>query len=172
MTDPLEFLVSDADAVAVDGDVIDREMRELLIAQRGGQALGLFAAETDGIIAWKDPSPLPGAFPAVLGLVCVRGRMYTVIDPRSLAGGDGPGHEAPAGFIVLLAGEEQLGLAVERITSITEIFVDEIEPTGDGDVRSLIHGRWCDPIETVTIIDPARIFAAACGEPETSERSK
>lgn len=171
MTDPLEFLVLEADAAAADEAMNDRERRELLIAQRGGCALGLFAAETEGIIAWKVPAPLPGAMPAVLGLVCVRGRMFTVIDPRSFANADRLGHNATAGFVVLLAGDEQLGLAVEKVTSITEIFVDEIEPTGDGDDRSLIRGRWSDPTGTVTILDPARIFAAVCGEPETSERS-
>lgn len=166
MTDQLEFVAPDGDAVVGADAINDREKRELLIAQRCGRNLGIFAAETEGIISWKEPSPLPGARPAVGGLVCVRGRMYTVIDPRELAGLDGIDQSAP-GFIVLIGGDEQLGLAVERVTSIIEIFVDEIELPEDGAVRPLIRGSWNGPTETITIIDPARIFAAACAEPET-----
>ena len=164
MTDPLEFLVPETETVAGNDAVNDRERRELLVAVRCGRTLGVFAAETDGIITWKDPSPLPGARPTVLGLVCVRGRMYTVIDPRELTGTECLDQAAPAAFIVLLGGDGQLALAVEKVNSITEIFVDEIQPHIGGDDRSLFFGQWSDSTGTVGVIDPARIFAAACDD--------
>jgi chemotaxis signal transduction protein len=84
MTNPLEFLALEPDPSTVDGSADDRERRELLIARRGGHLIGVFAATSEGIVEWKEPTPLPKAAPAVMGVVCVRGRMFTVLDPGLL----------------------------------------------------------------------------------------
>ena len=169
MTDPLDFLVNEADAITPDDALSSRERRELLIARRCGRNFGLFAGETEGIIAWKDPAPLPGATPAVLGLVCVRGRMFTVIEPRSLTGADCFERETPPAFLVLLAGEDQLGLAVEKVTSIIEVFVDEItKPEVPGETP-LVLGFWNNGTETVTILNTDHLFTVACDETEITQ---
>ncbi|HVF50807.1 MAG TPA: chemotaxis protein CheW [Pyrinomonadaceae bacterium] len=73
----------------------DGSRREPARAERGGRALllmraagalrvAVFADETDSVNEGLKPVPLPHAPPAVLGLVCVRGRMRTVLDPSLL----------------------------------------------------------------------------------------
>lgn len=154
MTNPLEFLTVEPEPVAGDG----LERRELLIARRGGRLFGVFATDSAGIVEWKEPTPLPNATPAILGLVCVRGRMFTVIDPNLLL----PAEPAtpPIGFIILLNGPEQLALGVERVSSIAEILAEEIESEmDDGSPRA---GSWTDGSQRVTILNIARIFVSAC----------
>jgi chemotaxis signal transduction protein len=161
MTNPLEFVSPKLPEVADDVEN-QRERRELLIARRGGLSFGVFATATDGIVEWKEPTPLPAANPGVLGLVCVRGRMFTVIDPSFLLSPESANDSTPAKFIVLLAGDEQLALAVERVTGINEIFLDEIE-TQEGKDLPLVVGRTTDETNAVAVLEPGRLFTAACG---------
>lgn len=56
----------------------------LLMRAAGGLRVAVFADETDSVNEGLKPVPLPHAPPAVLGLVCVRGRMRTVLDPSLL----------------------------------------------------------------------------------------
>jgi purine-binding chemotaxis protein CheW len=159
MTNPLDFLAINPDVTGEQLPLDQRERRELLIAQRQGRSLGVFANETEGIVEWKTPTVLPGAGPAVLGLIAVRGRMFTVIDPQLLLGGAANSTDRALRFIVLLAGEDQLALAVDRVSTITEVLVDDIE-FADGE---LILGQWRGGGDPVGIIDPSRIFQKACG---------
>src|SRR5947209_18733791 len=62
------------------------EPRELLLLRAGAHAFAVFADETDGVADGLKPTPLPHAPRAVLGVVCVRGRMRTVLDPLALVG--------------------------------------------------------------------------------------
>jgi chemotaxis signal transduction protein len=160
MTKPLEFLVTESTDSTEDNGP-ERERRDLLIARRSGRLIGVFANAAEGIVEWKTPAPLPAAKPSVLGLVCVRGRMFTVVDPMILLT-IADAHQIPPRFVVLLSGEDQLALAVERVARIAEIFVDEIERVGEGLGNELVWGRWHDAAETVTILNPDRIFAVAC----------
>jgi chemotaxis signal transduction protein len=158
MINPLELLALEPEPGTPEGSTDGRERCELLIARRGDRLYGVFAVESEGIVEWKEPTPLPKAAPAVLGVVCVRGRMFTVLDPALLETGGSTG--LPTAFIILVKGADQLALGVERVSSIAEIFVDEIElePDGNGPVM----GVWKDDSQTVTILNTDSIFAAAC----------
>lgn len=159
----LNDIVPDSTGLESDGHEADtRERRDLLVmraARRdaGGGALrfAVFADEAEGVTAGGlAATPLPGAPPAVLGVVCVRGRMKTLLDPSllwqapevderaatpgvtaaRLAGearrADVEPGVARARFVVALRGDEQLALAVEEVETIREIFVEAIEPPG------------------------------------------
>lgn len=102
------------------------ERRELLLARVGGRLFGLFADEAASVSKWRQPTPLPRAPLAVLGVASVSGRMLTVIDPLLLLG-DRRAEDAPPQFLVALRSDEQLALAVDRAERIIEISTDEIE---------------------------------------------
>src|SRR3954471_10227442 len=87
----------------------ERERRELVVARCGARLIGIFADEADHVSAWKPLTPLPNAPEGVLGVVSVRGRISTVLDPLSLLGERREVEAAtPFAFIITLRGDEQL----------------------------------------------------------------
>jgi chemotaxis signal transduction protein len=151
------------------------ERREIILMSSGAHAFAVYAEEADGVTRDLKPTPLPGAPRAVAGVVCVRGRMRTVLDPLALlpptaqaAGEDADDFEpeaevaAAAHFVVTLRGDEQLALAVGRVEGIVELedggpeWIDEQTAPGPSVRGTLRHeGR------AVTLLDPANIFEAA-----------
>jgi purine-binding chemotaxis protein CheW len=138
-----------------------RERRELLVFRTGPRLLGVFADEADSVTQWKEPTPLPRAPDAVLGVVSVRGFMLTLLDPLALLGerrGDEP---ATPSFIVALRGDEQLALAVDRAERIIEIFIDEVEPLARSDAASLLTGVVGRERELIAVLDLKELFMTA-----------
>lgn len=137
--------------------------RELLLMRAGPHAFAVYADEAEGVTAWLSPAPLPHAPPAVLGVVCVRGRMRTVLDPAALLG-PGPGTEganAPAAprFVVPLRGDEQLALAVALAEPITADPAAALVPPDPP--APFLRGTFPHGDQTVHLLDPARLFDAA-----------
>lgn len=137
--------------------------RELLVVQAGERLLGLFADEVSCIERGRRPTPLPHAPAAVLGVVSVRGRILTLLDPLALLGerkaADAKVDEPPA-FILALRGDEQLALAVESDGRTLEISAAEIEPAFGPEAR-IAHGALKDGEATILVLDVSRLFAAA-----------
>ena len=154
-----------------------RERRELMVMQADGRLFAVFADEADNVSEGHTPTPLPNAPPAVLGVVCVRGRMRTLLDAAPLldakAEGERPVDEAAdaleeaasraaAGrrLIVSLRGDDQLALAVERVERITEIFLDEVELDEHAATPTRGYLPSAEGARTF-ILDPSRLFDAA-----------
>jgi len=139
-----------------------REACEVVLAQAGAWHIGLLAEEVAIISDWQSPVPLPHAPPAVLGVVSLRGRMLTLLDPSILLGEASAENEttAPA-FIIGLRGDEQLALAVTRVDGTIGIFAAEIElpaeVTGANVMRGIIQGAHGQTV----VLDPRELFAAA-----------
>jgi chemotaxis signal transduction protein len=139
-----------------------RATHELMLAQAGAWHIGLFAEEVESVNEWRAPVPLPHAPPAVLGVVSVRGRMLTVIDPGVLLGERNAAkmNAAPA-FIIVLRGDEQLALAVNRVGGSIGIFAAEIElpaqAAGSNVMRGIVQGTHGETI----VLDARELFSAA-----------
>lgn len=142
-----------------------RERRELLVARCGERLVAVFADEAEHVIAWKQPTPLPGAPKGVLGLVGVRGRISTVLEPLSLLGerraGAGDGGGGSFNFIITLRGDEQLALAVERAERIIEIFEDDVEPLDSSSGTMVVRGLLQMEGKLVAVLNVPELFAAA-----------
>ena len=133
-----------------------RATRSLLLLRAGGRLFAVYAEEAEGVAEVSEPVPLPHAPAAVLGVVCVRGRMYTLLDPPALVAGNGAHTNAPADpraepprFAVALRGDEQLALAADEVEGPLELDADGASPH--------IH-------------DPARLFDAAMRGTERRRR--
>ena len=73
------------------------ETRELLLMRAGGRVFAVGLDETDGDAqACPQPTPLPHAPHAVLGVVCLRGRMRTLLDPLAIVTPEGEVEAAQA----------------------------------------------------------------------------
>lgn len=148
----------------------ERERRELLLARCGKRLVGVFADEADHVIAWKEPTPLPRAPQSVLGVISVRGRISTVLDPLVLLNERAKQMNPSFRFIITLRGEEQLALAVERVERITEIFTDTIEPFASASSANLVCGVLQTEGELVAVINTRELFAAALEGTERRRR--
>lgn len=154
-----------------------RERRELLIMQAGARKVGIFADEAERVTENLRPTPLPHAPPAVLGVVSVRGRISTVINPVALLEAGDISHtshrraadatvaEPPdrpivvPRYIVSLRGDEQLALAVERIERIIEILIESVQ--GLSHAAAFVRGVTQHDSATIIVLDPSRLFEAA-----------
>ena len=141
--------------------------RALLLLHRSGRAFAVYEDEAEAVNEGRRPAPLPDAPRAVLGVVPLRGRMRTILDPAAIDAPPAeeteapPNSETPA-FIVALRGDEQLALACER--------AERVEAPPFADANADLHASNADahvratfrlgPLG-VTLLDPAHLFEAA-----------
>ncbi|MDT5158100.1 MAG: hypothetical protein QOH51_2457 [Acidobacteriota bacterium] len=163
-------------------------VRELLLMRSGGQAFAIYAEETEGVAEGLKLAPLPHAPRAVLGIVCVRGRMYTLLDPPALAGLQGVDSAAPLHedqrtdederkdkdrketprFVVTLRGDEQLALAADHIEGALEVSAGALE-TPDHAAHALRATLERDGTR-ILVLDPTHLFDAAMQGTERRRR--
>jgi len=138
------------------------EQRELLLMRAGAHDFAVYADEAEGVAAWQEPVPLPHAPPAVLGVVCVRGRMRTVLDPAALPGGPpesaGATEAAAPLLVVALRGDEQLALAVTRAERADP---PDAPPAPPDPPAPFLRATFTRAGRAVHLLDPARLFDAA-----------
>ena len=147
------------------------DSRGLFVFRAGGRLFAVFAEEVESVAERLRPAPLPFAPPAVLGVVAVRGRMRTALDPPLLfdapaqAGLDAPPAAAqsvtrpPARLFVALAGDEQLALACDSAEGPVAVPASQLELAPDS--HAPVRGRVEHEGRTITLLDPSRLFDAA-----------
>lgn len=150
------------------------EQREVLVVRAGERWLGVFAEEASSVERGRVPTPLPHAPAAVLGIVSLRGRILTLLDPLLLLGERGTDESttpATPSFILALRGDEQLALAVDSTERLREIALDEIAPPSGAHAR-VARGTFQDEGATVILLDVPRLFAAAVEGMERRRRKR
>lgn len=153
------------------------DARELLVMRAGGLAFAVHADECECVTPWAEPAPLPDAPPPVLGVVSVRGRMRTVLDPVRLFEAAGLAQDsrpaaAPPRLIASLKGDEQLALAFETSRPATldagTGTTPAVETTPLAPLPVL--ATFSDGGETVQLLDASRLFDAAMSGTERRRR--
>jgi chemotaxis signal transduction protein len=134
--------------------------RDLRVVSAGSLKLGVFADEIEAIADWHTPTPLPHAPKAVLGVVCIHGRMLTVLDIAALLGEKVSVAPSSPGCIVALRGDEQLALAVDRAGETIAVAADELQEAKD-DELSVILGVVRSGDESITVLNVQELFPAA-----------
>lgn len=162
----------EADASGGRGDSIERGVgRELLLMRAGGRVFAVFSDEAGAVAEWTRPTPLPQAPPSVVGVVSVRGRIRTVLDPLALldeeptASPEGDSarardsSDATRNLIVPLRGDEQLALAVEAVEHMIA------PPFDEGSRRDKtappVRAAFQHDGSLVLLLDPSQLFEAA-----------
>ena len=146
------------------------QLRDLFSFTAGGQTFAVFADEVEGTADSKHFAPLPHAPAAVLGVLCVRGRMLTALDPIALLTGDGliwP-HELPC--VIALRGDEQLALAAESFGSTITVLDADIEIPSDQPQHSAVAGISRHGGEEIRIFSVPNLFLAAFRRQERRRR--
>lgn len=142
------------------------QLRELFVFRAGARLFAVFREEVEATAADLRPAPLPFAPRAVVGVVALRGRVRTALDPLKLfaappdAADETPADAArPPRLIVALVGDEQLALACDSAEEPFTISTDELRP--DPDAEAPARGHVSHEAAEVTVLDPARLFDAA-----------
>ncbi len=151
----------------------DPQLRDLVPFVVGDKIFAVFADQVDGTAEAKVPVPLPNAPPAVLGVICVRGRMLTVIDPIAVLTGETFGWPESLPFVIALRGDEQLALATESCRDTITIAASDIQPsplTNDDGFESAALGMTVHGGEEITVLSVGNLFAAAVRRKERRRR--
>jgi chemotaxis signal transduction protein len=119
--------------------------------QVGSMQLAVLENEVLSIEQWREPTPLPAAPDAVLGIVCIQGRMLTLIDTAKLLNIDSPSTTS----IVALRGKEQLALTIDAASEAFNVSTSEIE---------LPHGFSQPLIKAIIPRGPERLHLLALNE--------
>jgi purine-binding chemotaxis protein CheW len=141
----------------------------------GTLLIGVPTAEAEGVTAMREPVPLPHAPLAVLGVVSVRGRMLTLIDPLVLLGEQRiNGASALPRFILALRGDEQLALAADYVEGSIKISPESINPierSAGGASAEAVRGVASGEQGQIIVLDIRELFAAAMqGEERRRQR--
>src|SRR6266849_5524918 len=161
MSDPL----SRNDTPAVDpGRVTDEpQLHDLVPFVAGGRIFAVFADQVDGTAEARMPAALPNAPPAVLGVVCMRGHMLTVLDPIAVLTGEPFGWPASLPAVIALRGDEQLALAAHSCRDTITIAAEDIQPSSQSNhdgLENAVLGIARYGGEEITILRVDRLFAA------------
>jgi purine-binding chemotaxis protein CheW len=131
--------------------------RELQVVLSGSRYLGILVDDIETIADWRPPTPLPQAPPGILGIVCIRGRMLTVLDANVLFG-RGATDQRRITKIVALPGDEQVALAVEEIAEIITVNEDELpSPARD----ALVIAEIAAGDRSISVLNTKELFATA-----------
>ena len=152
----------------------DPQLYDLVPFTAGERVFAVFADQVDSTTEAKLPAPLPQSPPGVLGVVCVRGRMLTVLDPSALLTGETNSWPAVLPNVIALTGDEQLALAAgERLDTIT-ISAADIEPPAtendEEDPARVALGIARYGGQEITVLSVANLFAAAMRRKERRRR--
>ncbi len=150
----------------------DPELRDLFVFEAGSRTFAVPADQVDGTTEARVPAVLPHGPQAILGVVCARGRMLTVLDPTVLLTGQALRWPRTLPCVIALRGDEQLALAAQsyrdKIT-IEEADIDR-HSEGGGAAPGLLLGRVRYGGEEILVLDVNHLFATAMRQRERRRR--
>jgi purine-binding chemotaxis protein CheW len=139
----------------------------------GQRHFAVFAEDVEGTAESKRPAPLPQAPPAILGIVCVRGRMLTTLDAIALSAGARHLWPEELACVIALRGDEQLALAADSLGETITLAATDIEPAGDGaedQASQVVSGIVRHAGQEIAILNTGILFAAALRRKERRRR--
>jgi chemotaxis signal transduction protein len=162
MTDPLSR--HDTPAAEPDKVTDEPQLHDLVPFVAGDRIFAVFAEQVDGTAEARMPAALPNAPPAVLGVVCMRGHMLTVLDPIAVLTGEPFGWPASLPAVIALRGDEQLALAAQSCRDTITIAAEDIQPSGQSNhdgLENAVLGIARYGGEEIAVLRVDNLFAAA-----------
>src|SRR5712692_7269987 len=156
------------------------ELRDLLLFTAGERTFAVFADQVESTAEEKTPAAVPHAPPAVLGVVCMRHRMLTVLDPTAILTGETLSWPRSLACLIGLRGDEQLALAAQSYGETITIAIEDIEkPEGQRPAQSAGDADGSDDAllgmvkyggQTIPLLDTSKLFASAVRRKERRRR--
>lgn len=151
----------------------EAQLRDLISFTAGAKTLAVFAEDVEITAEGNRRAKLPRAPTVVLGVVCVRGRMLTVLDPSALIDGEPVEWPMELPYVIAIRGDEQLALAADSLRDTITIAATDIErvsPNGANSAGSAVLGIARHGGEEITILEARRLFSAAFQRRERRRR--
>jgi purine-binding chemotaxis protein CheW len=159
---------------AEQGNVTEEpQLHDLVPFVAGEKIFAVFAVHVDGAAEARVPAALPKAPPGVLGVVCMRGRMLTVLDPIAILTGEAFDWPENLPAVIALRGDEQLALAAQSCRDTITIAAEDIQPsspTNTDGFESAVLGIARYGGEEITVLRVDNLFAAAVRRKERRRR--
>ena len=151
----------------------DPQLQDLVPFVADDRIFAVFADQVDATAEGKVCVHLPHAPAAVLGVVCVRGRMLTVLDPVALLTDDTLAWPKNLPCVIALRGDEQLALAAHEYRDTITIAPSDIQPAikSDADTASDVTlgiARYGG--EEINVLNVEQLFTAAVRHRERRRR--
>ena len=149
------------------------QLHDLVPFVAGDRIFAVFADQVEGTAEARTPAALPDAPPAVLGVICMRGHMMTVLDPIAVLTGETFGWPAGLPAVIALRGDEQLALAAQSCRDTITIAAEDIQPSSqinDDGFENAVLGIARYGGEEITILRVDKLFAAAVRRKERRRR--
>lgn len=105
-----------------------------------GQSYALDIRKVQEVLVAAEVEPVPGAPRAVLGVINLRGRIVTVVDPCLCLGFAGTAAGGSCTVVVADAGDDTLGLRVDSVAEVCSVAESAIKPAPP------TQGREPDPL--------------------------
>ena len=152
-----------------DAAAASAQLHDLLPFAIGDRLFAVFTEQVDATAEGKPFARLPRTPGAVVGVVCVRGRMLTVLDPAAALNEPTKNWEQTLPYVLVLRGDDQLGLAAESCRDTITISTDDIEPPhAMSDDSAVGVVRYAG--EEILSLDARRLFARAVQRRERRRR--
>jgi chemotaxis signal transduction protein len=149
------------------------QLHDLVPFVAGDRVFAVFADQVDGTAEARKPAPLPNSPPGVLGVVCMRGHMLTVLDPIAVLTGETFAWPSSLPSVIALRGDEQLALAAHSCRDTITIAAEDIQPsrqTNHDGFETAVLGIARYAGEEITVLRLDNLFAAAVRRKERRRR--
>src|SRR5256885_16211898 len=171
MQQPEPMNIAEPEAEIAPPSADEPQLRDLFSFSAGDATFAVFAEDVEATAERSRPAKLPNAPPAVLGIVSVRGRMVTTLDPLALTNGAGGEWPAELPCVVALRVDEQLALAADLLGETITIASADIEPNvAAGGSNQAVLGIARHGGQARTVLQASNLFSAAVSIPERRVR--
>lgn len=114
------------------------------------------------VLTGEPATLVPQAPAALVGVLNLRGEVLPLVQLDSLLGIPTRSYTAGDQIVVLSSGDIDIGLVVDRVRDVRAIPPAEIAEYPSGSPAShLCRGYWPSPTGLVSVLDPAKVIAAA-----------
>ena len=143
--------------------------RKIISFELDGGIYGLFIEDVQEIVVLSPITPLPIAFPDLLGIMNLKGEILAVMDPRPPLGLNKSLPAADSKIIVIRVGNIKVGVLVERVRTLHRVPVELLrKPLEDSEGRSPRYIKCMVNLdeEMVMVIDIERMIRERAGRVE------
>jgi purine-binding chemotaxis protein CheW len=139
------------------------EGTRFLVFEAEGRRYACTLGSVREIVPFRGATRLPGAPPAVVGLINLRGRLVTVVDLSvQLGAREAGGRAGGVGSIVMLgAGTRLVGLLVDEVRDVRPVDAEAVEPipeAADGQVSGTVRALARLDDGVAVVLDPDAII--------------
>ena len=148
---------------------VSSQLHDVLPFTIGDSLFAVFTDQVDATAEGKPFARLPRAPAAIVGVVCVRGRMRTVLDPAVALNRFTKEWEQPLPYVLVMRGDDQLGLAAESCRDTITISAEDIEGSdaaSDGPSIGIVRFAG----EEILVLDVGRLFSRTVQRRERRRR--